>query len=142
MNDNTQIPYGGTDALQCRICELVYVPDSPEDKERHEHEHRVLMCGGLPLNVREFLKDFGWGVAFNDGGFERHKEHWINETETAKRAVVFAYWGRALTNGIPENDFNSFMDAQFMFVDAMVARDTVKLERAQEAIKRWEKYAG
>jgi hypothetical protein len=139
MNENTQIPYGAG-SLQCRICELVYIPDSQEDQERHEHEHRVLICGGLPLKVREFLKAFGWGVAFNDGGFERHKEHWIKDTETAKRAVVFAFWGRALTNGIPENDFESFMDAFFMFVDATVARDEAKLDRAHKAIKRWEKY--
>ena len=108
--------YGGA---ECLICGLNFVPDSPEDQERHAHEHRVLVCGALPIGVREFIKTFGWAVAFNDGGIERLKER-LNEEdrETAKRTVVFAYWTRALSYGVPENDFEQFMEAYFAFVDA------------------------
>ena len=54
-------------SAECRICGLNFVPDSEEDRERHEHEHRRLIWGGLPEEVREFLKAFGWAVAHNDG---------------------------------------------------------------------------
>ena len=140
--DNTLI-YKNHGGAECRICGLNFVPESPEDQERHAHEHRVLMCGALPIGVREFLKSFGWAVAFNDGGIERLKQDLNAEKqEMAKRAVVFAYWTRALSYGIPENDFDQFMAAQFAFVDATVARDEKQLEKAHAAIKRWEKYAG
>ena len=126
--------------VECRICGLNFVPDSEEDKERHEHEHRRIICGGVPLRVREFLKAFGWAVAYNDGGLERQKDKWSREI--GKRAVVYAWWTRALSNGIPENDCERFMAAHFAFVDAMVSHDEEQLNEAQEAIRPWEKYAG
>lgn len=132
--------YGGA---ECRVCGLNFVPDSPEDQERHAHEHRVLMCGGLPIGVREFMKKFGWAVAFNDGGIERLKENLSEkDREMAKRTVVFAYWTRALSHGVPENDFEQYMEVHFGFVDAKVVRDEIEIEKALAAIKRWEKYAG
>ena len=102
-----------------------------------------LSVRALPIGVREFIKTFGWAVAFNDGGIERLKER-LNEEdrETAKRTVVFAYWTRALSYGVPENDFEQFMEAYFAFVDAKVAGDETEMETAMAAIKRWEKYAG
>jgi hypothetical protein len=140
--DNTLIhkSHGG---VECRICGLNFVPDSVDDQDRHAHEHRVLVCGALPLGVREFLKSYGWAVAFNDGGIERLKENMtLEKQETAKRAVVFAYWTRALSYGVPENDFEQFMSAHFAFVDAKVARDEGLLEKALATIERWGKYAG
>ena len=117
-----------------------FIPDSEQDVDLHEHEHRVLVCGGLPLEVTDFLRAFGWAVAHNDGGIQRQNGKW--EPEKGKRAVVFGYWARALTKGIPENDFNRFMAAHFAFVDARVAGDQRQFEEAGKAIKEWEKYAG
>jgi len=139
MNDHTLIQ-NQSGSVECRICGLTFVPESKEDQETHEHEHRVLICGGLPLKVREFLRSFGWAVAHNDGGIERQIGQ--SEQEIGKRAVVFGYWGRALANGIPENDFNKFMAAHFAFVDAHILRDERLVEIASKAIKPWEKYAG
>ena|ERR1035437_1060489 len=139
MGDVTLIKKpGGT--VECRVCGLNFVPDSEEDRERHEFEHRRIICGGVPLGVRGFLKAFGWAVAHNDGGIERQKDRW--KPEVGKRAVVFAWWMRALSNGIPENDCDRFMAAQFAFVDAMVSGDQELLDKASKAIKPWEKYAG
>lgn len=126
-------------SAECRICGLNFVPDSEEDRERHEHEHRRLIWGGLPEEVREFLKAFGWAVAHNDGGIDRLKSKW--SPEIGKRAVVLAWWARAVSYGIPENDFDRFMAAQFAFVDAMVSGDELHIKKAAEAIKPWEKYA-
>jgi hypothetical protein len=139
MNEVTLIEGpGGT--VECRVCGLRFVPDSEEDQDRHEHEHRRIICGGVPLDVREFLKGFGWAVAHNDGGIDRLKDRF--EPEAGKRAVVFAWWMRALSNGIPENDCDRFMAAQFAFVDAMVSGDDEQLKAASESIKPWEKYGG
>ena len=126
--------------VECRICGLNFVPDSEEDRDIHEREHRKIICGGMPLKVREFLKAFGWAVAHNDGGIERQKDKWSQEA--GKRAVVFAWWTRALSHGIPENDCERFMAAHFAFVDAMVSYDEEEINKAQKAIKPWEKYAG
>jgi hypothetical protein len=142
MNNVTLI-YKSHGGVECRICGLNFIPDSAEDKERHEHEHRVLVCGALPIDVRELMKTFGWAIAFNDGGIERLKEKWNErDQEIGKRAVIFAWWTRALSYGIPENDFEDFMSAHFAFVDAKVAREGERLRQSSEAIKRWEKYAG
>ncbi len=79
-------------------------------------------------------------MAHNDGGIERQKDLW--DQETGKRAVIFAWWTRAISHGVPENDFEPFMAAHFAFVDAMVSHDEQQIEEARKAIKRWEKYAG
>ncbi len=139
MDDVTLIDKGGG-IVECRVCGLNFVPDSEEDREHHEHEHRLIVCGGVPLGVREFLKAFGWAVAHNDGGIERLKDRW--EPEIGKRAVVFAYWMRALSNGIPENDCDRFMAAQFAFVDARVSGNEQQFLKASKAIEPWEKYGG
>jgi hypothetical protein len=62
--------------------------------------------------------------------------------ETGKRAVVFGWWMRALWNEIPENDCDRFMTAHFALVDALVSGDAEEIEKAQRAVKRWEKYGG
>jgi len=125
---------------ECRICGLNFSPESEDDQKRHDHDHRQIIRGGWPLHIREFLKAFGWAVAHNDGGIERQKDLW--DQETGKRAVIFAWWTRAISHGVPENDFEPFMAAHFAFVDAMVSHDEQQIEEARKAIKRWEKYAG
>jgi hypothetical protein len=139
MNDVTLIK-NEAGRVECRVCGLIFVPDSEEDREQHEDMHRRIICGGVPLSVREFLKDFGWAVAHNDGGVERLKDKY--EPEIGKRAVVFAYWIRGLSKGIPENDCDKFMAAHFAFVDAMVSGDKQELDKTSQGIKPWEKYAG
>ena len=139
MDDVTLIKKAGG-IVECRVCGLNFVPGSEDDREQHEDAHRRIICGGVPLRVREFLKTFGWAVAHNDGGLERQKDKW--DSEVGKRAVVFAWWTRALSHGIPENDCNRFMAAHFAFVDAMVSGDQQQVDGASQAIKPWEKYAG
>src|SRR6185436_2394781 len=114
MNDVTIIRKGNG-IVECRICGLNFLPELKEDQERHEDEHRRIVCGAIPYEVREFLKHFGWAVAQGDEpGFAGQKGIW--SPEIGKRAVVFAWWTRALSNGIPENDCDRFMAAQFAFV--------------------------
>jgi hypothetical protein len=125
--------------VECRICGLNFLPELEIDRERHDLEHRRIICGAVPYEVREFLKGFGWVVACNEG-IEGLQGRW--SAEIGKRAVVFAWWTRALANGIPENDFDKFMAAQFAFVDAEVNKDEEALEKASIAIRRWQKYGG
>src|SRR5215475_8623601 len=47
---------------KCRICGLGYVPEEPEDVEFHVKKHEAILKGGLPLDVRNFLKAWGWAV--------------------------------------------------------------------------------
>jgi len=137
MDDVTILKKHG--GVECRICGLNFVPESEVDRERHEYEHRRLIWGGLPVEVREFLKAFGWAVAHNDGGIDRLKGEW--SPEVGKRAVVLSWWARAVSYGIPENDFDRFMEAHFAFVDAMVSGDESRIRKATESIEPWEKYA-
>jgi hypothetical protein len=58
----------------------------------------------------------------------------------AKRAVVFSYWARAISNGIPENDLKAYMAAHFAFFDATVAGDEEQLAEANKAMSPWYKY--
>ena len=62
--------------------------------------------------------------------------------EIGKRAIVFAWWARAVSNGIPENDFEPYMAAQFAFVDATVSGDEIAIENANQLLNRWQKYGG
>jgi hypothetical protein len=109
--------------------------ESENDREEHEAMHRTIICGGMPLEVREFLKGFGWAVAHSDKNFHLQREKWA--PEIGKRAVVFAWWTRALANGVPENDCDAFMEAHFAFVDARVDGNETALAKATEGIKRW-----
>ena len=137
MKSNTLLDVGfGLGVAECRICGLQFVPQLPEDRELHEQEHRKIIWGGLPYGIREFLKDFGWAVAQRDGLEANGK--W--NTEAGKRAVVFGYWARAISNGIPENEFESFMSAHFEWVDARVANDPDRIDKATKKLKRWQKY--
>ena len=45
-------------------------------------------------------------------------------------------------HGIPENDCDQYMAAQFAYVDALVSGDEEAIEKANEATKRWRKYGG
>ena len=138
MDDVTILNKSGR--VECRICGLQFVPDLEEDREIHKSEHRRLVWGGLPLQVRELLKEFGWAVAHNDGGIDRLKGKW--KPEIGKRAVVFSWWTRAVSRGVPENDFERFMAAHFAFVDAMVSGEEVRIKEAAKHVKPWEGYAG
>src|SRR5436190_6708522 len=85
--------------VECRICGLIYLPELAEDRERHEREHLKILAGALPYRLREFLKKAGWKIIENEDLREPPER-----IETAKRAVAFAYWARALSNSIPENE--------------------------------------
>ena len=39
------------------------------------------------------------------------------ELETAKRAVAFTCWARAISNSIPENELQPYMAAHFAWLD-------------------------
>ena len=135
MNDVTLINQG-SGIVECRICGLTFLPELEEDRERHEHEHRRILWGGVPYGVREFLKRTGW-EAINEGGPASEKRR-----EAGKRAVIFGWWMRAAANGIPENDFDDYMAAQFAYMDARVSGNEEELEKASQVIKRWQRYGG
>ena len=137
MNGVTLIDKG-SGIVECRICGLNFIPNLAEDRERHEHEHRVIMCGGMPYELRELLKSIGWCIAEGKVGLMKGFE----TPEIGKRAVVYAYWLRALMNGIPENELERFMAAQFKFVDAMVSGDEEQIKMSDAAIQPWRKYGG
>src|SRR6266853_1075374 len=92
INDVTILQKDGG-IVECRICGLNFLPELEEDRERHEHEHRRIVCGGLPYEIREFLKAAGWAAAQCEDGVE--DDNTRRQQEVAKRAVVFAWWARA-----------------------------------------------
>jgi hypothetical protein len=66
----------------------------------------------------------------------------FGSVEIGKRAVVYGYWFRALMNGIPENEMERFMSAQFKFVDAVLDGDEEQIKAADEGIQPWMKFGG
>ena len=130
----------GNGIVECRICGLNFLPELAEDNERHQHEHRKIICGSVPYEIREFLKSFGWAVAHGEADANVPSGKWT--PEIGKRAVVFAWWTRAVSNGIPENDFEPYMAAQFAFVDATVSGDEIAIAKADHLLERWQKYGG
>ena len=137
MNDNGTLISKGGGIVECRICGLNYLPELEEDRERHEREHLKILSGALPYEIREFLKRTGWEILDNEDLRETPKQ-----LETAKRAVAFAYWARAISNSIPENELQPFMAAHFAWLDAIAAGDEQEIERTADATKRWIKYGG
>ena len=133
-NDGTLINKG-SGILECRICGLNFLPELEEDRERHEREHFKILSGALPYEIREFIKRTGWRILENEDLRETPKG-----LETAKRAVAFAYWARAISNSIPENELQPYMAAHFAWLDAVAAEDEDEIERTSEEIKRWNKY--
>ena len=131
--ENQMIINKGSGIVECRICGLMFMPEVEDDRERHEVDHRRIICGAMPYDVREVLKRAGWEAV--EGGSERVRE-------TGKRAVVFGWWMRALWNGIPENDCDQFMAAHFLLVDALIANNQAEIKKAHRAVKRWRKYGG
>jgi zinc-finger of acetyl-transferase ESCO len=126
----------GAGIVECRICGFMFMPNEDEDRERHEQVHRQIIFGGLPYDVREFIKRAAWDVLRGD-------EVWDEQTrERAKRALVFAWWMRAVANGIPENDFQTYMEAQFEQLDAELDDDQEALHRSEGKMKRWQQYGG
>ena len=124
--------------MQCRICGLIFDPEVGEDQESQQQEHWRIICGGLPYDIREFLKQAGH-AAVNDKprfGDERAKQR----AELGKRAVAFAWWARAVANGIPENFFEPYMAAHLAYLDATVSGDHDEIENTAAPLKRWDKY--
>ena len=111
------------------------MPELEEDRERHEHEHLKILAGALPYEIREFLKKVGWEIIEDrDGRYSPAR------TETAKRAVAFAYWARAISNSIPENELQPYMATHFAWLDAIASKDQAEIAKADEAMKRWIKW--
>ncbi|MEN4974187.1 hypothetical protein ABEH62_09935 [Pantoea eucalypti] len=121
----------------CNICGLTYAEDDGDDRKTHAERHKELAKGVLPYKVREFVKAFGFAVAHNDGGLERLKD---TDPETGKLAVVFSWWSRALSQGVPVKDFDAYMKAHLQFADSLVTGNGQ--EEARRAVKKWEQYAG
>jgi hypothetical protein len=125
--------------MQCRICRLKFVPEVLGDRERHKKEHETYASGVLPLEVRDFLKDFGWAVA-HDGGLDRLQGN--HDREIGKLAVAYAWWARARENGIDEAEFDRYMAAHLDLIDARVEKDAGKIAQADREIEQWGMYEG
>src|SRR5438094_752050 len=138
MNDDiTILPYH-SGIVECRICGLKFLPELEEDQELHQHEHLRFLRGGLPYDLREFIKRAAWEAAeYEDGiqGDEGSRQH-----ELAKRAIIFARWARSVSKGIPENDLGAYMAAHFAAMDARESGDRYQLEKANQAMARWRRY--
>ena len=135
-NDGTLINKGAG-IVECRICGLNFLPELEEDRERHEREHLKILTGALPYEIREWIKRVGWEILEN-----LDLQETPQSLETTKRAVAFAYWARAMSNSIPENELQPYMAAHFAWLDAIAAGDEQEIERTAEAMKRWNKYGG
>jgi len=124
--------------VECRICGLKFLPNLEEDRDLHEQKHRQIICGGLPYEIREFIKRAAWDILRDKR--PPQTEHDKREQEIATRAIAFAWWARAISKGIPENDFEPFMAAHLAYIDASVSGDEEQLDEAEEVISRWYKY--
>ena len=60
--------------------------------------------------------------------------------ETAKRAVAFAYWARAISNSIPENELQPYMATHLGWLDAIASKNQREIAKADEGMKRWIKW--
>ena len=132
--DGTIINKGGA-IVECRICGLMFMPALEEDREHHEREHLNVLAGGIPYEVREFMKEAAWQVLDNEDLRETSQS-----LERAKRTLAFAYWSRAISNSIPENDLKPYMGDTFAWLDATAAGNEEEIERTSEALKKWNRY--
>lgn len=115
-----------------------YVKESTEDVKHHAARHRQVAKGAWPKNIRDFIKDFGFAVAHNDGGLARLQGKY--DAETGKLAVAFSWWGRALSNGAPLKDFDAYMNAHLKLAEASVS-GSGEVE-ARKLIAKWSRYDG
>ena len=100
-------------------------------------------CSGLStINFQPSTNcsDIAWAVARGETDANVPPGKWT--PEIGKRAVVFAWWTRAVSNDTPENDFEPYMAAQFAFVDATVSGDEIAIKNADHLLERWQKYGG
>ena len=123
---------------RCRICGFVYVPELAEDRESHEAEHRRILWGGWPYEIRELIKQAGEEALETEGNDAEAKA----TRELGKRAVVYGWWARAIGNGIPENEFEPYFLAHLAYMDAVESRSEEEIEAAGRAIRRWVRYGG
>lgn len=120
----------------CKICGMMYAEDEADDCKLHANEHKKLAKGVLPYKVREFIKEFGYAVAHNNGGVTRLQNRY--DPEIGKLVVAFSLWNRALSQGIATKDFDAYMKAHLQFADSLVSGEGEQEARA--AIKKWERY--
>jgi hypothetical protein len=138
----------------CRITGLNYVEGSPEDEAVRRKLLNIILKGGYPKDVRDFMKDFGWACAYNDGGIARKAASYTQgdrarypgkRNETARAAVVFGYFARARAMGLPDKEAEAYLLDRFRMVDLKVDLKTnPDKEKAraeiQHIIARWDKY--
>jgi hypothetical protein len=135
MDEDSTIIKKGGGIVECRICGLIFMPALQEDQERHEREHLNVLAGGIPYDVREFMKEAAWEVLDNEDLRETSER-----LERAKRTLAFAYWSRAISSSIPENELKPYMADTFAWLDAIAAGDQEEIDRKAEALKKWNKY--
>lgn len=132
--------------VKCRVCQFTYVPDEPGNVEQHRERHERMKRGAIPIEVRELMADVGWAIACDDGrvdhngAFPRVRLASGRERETGKLMLACRYWSRAVANGIVPDEFDEFMTAFLLWIDAKADNDESRIAETSLAIKRWERF--
>ena len=125
------------ESQHCRVCGLHFVMGSSDDSAQHRELHAGILRGGMPQDVRELLKSAGYELIAGKPVGEQS-----SDKETGKRAVLYGWWARARASGLPDSEATDFFSAHFEFLDARESGDELRIDEAQEQIRKWEKYAG
>lgn len=119
---------GTLQIIECRVCEMQYLPNIAEDVQSHTERHALILKGALPSSVCELMKEHGWTQA-------RDGDH------RGELAIAYAWWAKAREAGLPDADFDDYMMRQLEYIDATLSGDHEKANEVYTAIKgRWGKY--
>ena len=118
--------------VECRICGLKFLPDLEEDANCINRNTGRSFAAGSPTTFASSSNALpGTLSAIN---------RYLRTSGKSPSAPSFAWWARAMSNGIPENHFERFVAAQLTYIDASVSGDEEQMDEAGQAIKRWYQY--
>ena len=103
----------------CRICGMLYDPSDADDKKYHAAEHKKLASGIQPRKVRDDFLRLSAGLSLITTAVLSGSRMKIQNLE--KLVVVYSWWNRALQNGVPQKDFDVYMNAHLAFADSWLA---------------------
>lgn len=122
----------------CRVCGSISLSKPIiEDIKGHARIHKTMRNGVLPYNMRELLKEIGWGVLYSK---EKPAIFSDIKKDDAKRLIAFSWWARSMQNGISEKWFDDFMLDQFEYLDARFGEAGNYKELNKRNQERWGKF--
>ncbi|MBB4861692.1 hypothetical protein HNP46_000503 [Pseudomonas nitritireducens] len=120
----------------CPICLRNYDHRDSTELFDHRQYHRLLACGGVPIEIAEFQTQYRDFKTKGIAGILALRER-VNP-DIVRLAAAYAWWDIALSAGIDQEEFTRFMTAHLELARALTGEGDEK--SARDRVREWARF--